>query len=98
LTYNEVGVCQGDYILPFEIDLDLTGTALLTRTVSEFRVLSGTIAYQYLLYKWTDDNGVQIARLVAVNDETSTNFDLNTFEITGESKLSVISDFLEIGE
>jgi PKD repeat protein len=89
IRYHEVGFGEGWCTVPF--DSGWTTPALLTRTLYEIEISGAPIA-KGLLYKWTADDGRQLARLYAVNTTEYENFDLATFEITGQSVLTVLND------
>jgi len=88
LTYREVGIGEGDATVPF--GGGWTTRTLLTRSFFEFRI-AGQVAAQIILYKWTADDGRQIARLYAVNTPDETNFNEVTYEIIGTSRLTALS-------
>ncbi len=87
LIYSEVGIGEGNATVPFEGVWETR--VLLTRSVWEAR-FSGQTAAQVLMYKWTADDGKQVARLYALNVPDDANFNESTFEITGESRLTVL--------
>jgi len=87
LIYHEVGVGEGIATVPFGGTWETP--VLLTRTVTDVHVVSNKVA-SVLLYKWTADDGKQVARLYAVNLGSDINFDEDTFEITGVSRLCVL--------
>jgi hypothetical protein len=91
LEYHEVGLGEGWTTVPFDGILDTR--ALLTRASYNVK-LGNKIVLQGVLYKWTADDGRQLARLYSTNSATETNFNQYTFEITGTSTLDVIQEVL----
>ncbi|MCX6646122.1 MAG: PKD domain-containing protein [bacterium] len=87
--YTEVAVAEGLATVPFNGVWDTD--ALLTRTFYKVRFVDIDIAW-VLIYKWTADDGRQIARLSAMNTTIETNFNVNTYDITGESRLVVLNE------
>ncbi|HEX9745980.1 MAG TPA: PKD domain-containing protein [bacterium] len=90
--YNEYGYGEGYATVP--LDGGYTDKALLTTTHYELR-LGNVVAVQILLYKWTGDDGRQLARLYAYNTDEGTNFNVGTREITGEYTLLALNDVIE---
>lgn len=86
IHYSEVGVGQGWCRAPID---NKWHKALLTRTFCEFYV-GGELGLRTLHYKWTADDGRQLARLYATNDGDVETFNPYTFLITGESRLVVL--------
>jgi len=91
IIYTEVGVGEGDVAVPF--DGVWNTQALVTRVNMEYK-LGGQSAVRILMYKWTEDDGRQVARLFSINTNSVTNFDETTFEITGESRLEALKTAL----
>jgi hypothetical protein len=91
MTYHEIGIGEGYTSGPFPAGVD--PKALLTRTNWQAK-LNGEVILRAILYKWSSDDGRQVARLYAVNTPIETNFDPYTYEITGVSRLTVLSKIL----
>ncbi len=87
ITYNETGIGEGDATIPFEGVWDTR--VLLTRAYLEV-FISEQLAAQVILYKWTADDGKQVGRLYAMNTSEDINFNMYTFEITGESRFTAL--------
>jgi hypothetical protein len=87
MTYHEVAIGEGYTSGSFPAGVD--PKALLTRTYWQLK-LGAALVQRAVLYKWTSDDGRQIARLYAINKPSEKNFDPYTFEITGKSRLTVI--------
>ena len=89
MHYTEIALGEGEYDVPYSGPL--SGVALYTRTYWELEI-QGEPALQALLYKWTDDDGAQVARLYTLNTTEVSNFNTTTYEIFGESRLTVLGD------
>jgi len=89
MVIHQWSVGEGAFDVPYSGPL--AGMALQECTHWQLYVLDEMVL-EAVIYKWTDDDGVEIARLYANNFEGATNFDPITFEITGESRLMVLAD------
>jgi len=89
MQYHEWSTGQAGFDVPYSGPL--AGVALQTCAVWQLHVFS-ELAIEAMIYKWIDDDGVEVARLYVVNNETVTNFDPITYEVTGASRLLVLDD------
>jgi len=87
--YHEWGVGEGLFDVPYTGFLD--GAALMTRAIWRYYTLADLVM-EVMIIKWTDDTGVEVARLYTVNDPDGINFNPDTFMITGASRLLVLAD------
>ena len=86
IDYNEKAVGEGYVTVPYQTSYN--EKALLTVTLIKITIGTQT-AVESLLYKWTGDDGLQLARLYSFNDSDGTNFNEYTYQITGTSRLAV---------